>query len=629
MARTIRFALAALMISVSLLLPVLLRGQVPSQSWGPATDTPANPPVVIASTGPARQAEPGNSATNVPRQAPVIDDALRPPLPAPLYKGQVATGVDAAGPLRLVSHEVRTPAAEASPLSPGVSGGMRIVRIEPPPVPPMQEGASVVATPGPLVLPAPMPQATGALQSISTSVLSVEVQGPAQVILDDLMPAELLVRNLGNQVLTGVRVELPLPAGIRYVAGDPRPEVLPDRVVWTVGILEVRGERRLRTDLMVKNTEDLALQPVATYSTGAPYRPQVIRPIFAVQQLGPEVIPRGMTATLRIQLTNNGSRPLGKVVLGDLLPPGLYHAQGTYVRADVGTLNPGEARTVNLEVLAHRSGRWLNEVAAEAEGGVKSVSRSAIVVAEPSLAVRLLGPERVNVAGEADFRIEVANARQGPAAQNIRLTQTLPEGLELLQATGSGQVDPTNRRVVWQLGTLEPGKTQTVFVKTRCLGAGIWNTQATLTADQLAPTTAECSVAGEGGVQLGLTVHAREESLEVNGENVYEARLSNLGALPGRNVRLSVWVPDGLGPVRADGPASAEARIQQQQVVFDPWPTLEAKGTLVYRLRVKGQRPGTWRLRVEAMADQLAKPLVDELPVDVRPDSRIQGLGIR
>lgn len=616
MTRVLRLTLGLLMIGASLLPPVLLRGQGPSQPWAAPQPTPAptQPPVVIAATHGPPPVAPG---TAVPRTFPLVDDGLRPPQLTPPPPGPVARGVEVA-PLRPVAHEVRSPHLEPSPLSPSVTAAMRVVHLRP-------QAPGAVASSATVPLATPTPQPTGPLAGVSNAVLSVDLHGHGQVVLDDVMPVELVVRNQGRDVLGNVRVELPLPAGIRYVTAQPIPEVLNDRLVWAVGTLEVRGERRIRVDLMVKTPEEIALQPQATYATGTAYRPQVIRPAFAVQQLGPDAVPRGLTATLRIQLTNHSHRPLTRVVLTDNLPVGLHHAQGTQVRTDLGTLAPGESRTVNLDVLAHRSGRWLNEVVAEAEGGVRTTSRAALVVAEPSLTVRVQGPERVTVAEEVDFRIEVVNGRQGPAAQNIRLVQALPEGLELLQATSAGQVDPVNRRVVWQLGTLEPGQMQTVFVKTRCLAPGLWSSQATLTAAQLAPTTAECTVTGAGGCQLALTVAAREDHLEVNGETVYEARVKNVGNQTGRNVRLAAWLPEGVTPVRADGPPGLDGRVQQQQVFFDGKPALEPGGVLVYRLRVKGQRAGLWRLRVEALADQLARPLLDEVTVDVRPDPRANG----
>jgi len=223
--------------------------------------------------------------------------------------------------------------------------------------------------------------------------------------------------------------------------------------------------------------------------------------------------------------------------------------------------------------------------------------------------------------------LEVINGPRGPAANGLKLRQALPEGLELIQATTNGQFEPLNRRVVWQLGTLEPGQMQTVFVKVRCLVPGQWLSRATLTADQMAATTSEHTLAGEGGCLLNLTVQGREEHLEVNGETVYEARVVNPGTKPARNMRLSAWIPEGMAPLKADGPEGVGVRIQQQQVVFESVKQLDPKAAVVFRVRVRGQRPGVWRLRVEVLADQMARPIIDELPVSVQPDSRTRAMG--
>jgi hypothetical protein len=471
-------------------------------------------------------------------------------------------------------------------------------------------------------LPQPQPQPTGPLPSVATTGLSVEVLGPKQVGLNDVLPCELVVRNPGTQVLAGVRIELPLPAGLRLVAAEPMPDVQPERLVWDLGPVEVRGERRLRIDLLARSAEDLVLQPRANYHSAA-YRPEVVRSAFVVEQLGPDVVPRGMAARLRLRVTNHSPQPLEKVVVTTRLPAGLFHPNGQVQTALVGQLVAGESRTVEQEVVAHRPGRWINEIVAEAEGGQKATTRAAVTVAEPNLSVRLLGPDRVSVGAEADWRLEIVNGRQGPAAHNLRVTMTLPEGVEPTQATTQARIDSLNRRIVWQLGGLEPGQQQTVLVKARCEAAGTWTTRAVVQADQLTTTLAEQTVqvaAGDGASRLGLGVQAAQDHLEVGDETVYEIRLSNLGSRPEEKIRLSAWVPEGMVPLRAEGPT--DGRILQQQVQFAPVPSLEPRATYVYRLWARGQRPGTWRLRVETAAEGQSRPLIVECPILVQTVAR-------
>lgn len=648
MVRPFRFALVALLLGAGLLLPVLLRGQAPeeavtrppgnpgepvaSQPWAPRTTTSSsNKPAVIASTV-SRPAVPAPSPPSAPppRRLPLPDDGLTLPRGTAPSAQATLRPVEARLPAQVQQPVPATP-REPLPLPPALREANNLV------APPKGDGGlqlvttgsapgtsgslkAVASTPGTPHTPAPQP--SGPLSSVSNSVLSVELLGPAQVILDDIMPCELVVRNQGSQVLTDVRVDLPLPQGLRFVTAQPLPETHPDRLTWHLGVLEVRGERRLRTDLMAKATDAIALQPQASYQAGAAYRPEVVRPILSVSQVGPEVVPRGMTMTLQLRLTNHGSTPLQKVMLWDRLPAGLYHSQGSNIYAEVGQLAAGESRVITLDVIAHRAGRWVNEVVAEAEGVKKTISRTPILVAEPSLKVRVLGPDRVTVGGEVDYRLEISNGRQGPAAHNIRLTQKLPTGLELIQATTRGELDALNQRIGWQLGTLEPGQMQTVFVKARCLGPGSWTTQLTLAADQIAATQTEHTLLGEGGCRLTVQVQALEEALEVGSDTVYEVRLTNAGNEPVKNARISAWVPEGLAPLRAEGPHGG--RIQQQHVLFESVPSLEARATSLYRIRVRGQRTGAWRMRVEAMAEQMARPILEEATIQVLPDPRTQ-----
>jgi uncharacterized repeat protein (TIGR01451 family) len=103
-----------------------------------------------------------------------------------------------------------------------------------------------------------------------------------------------------------------------------------------------------------------------------------------VALLGPASANRGETVTFQIQLANDGTAPIRHIVLRDQLPAGLMYLRGYVVEADVGDLAPGQSRTVRLEATAAQVGRFVNEVLATADGGVRATSRCAVeIVAAP------------------------------------------------------------------------------------------------------------------------------------------------------------------------------------------------------------------------------------------------------
>jgi uncharacterized repeat protein (TIGR01451 family) len=550
-------------------------------------------------------------ASSRPQQPPAVNenvavpnDGLTAPPPKPAPPGApLGTGVRQAGfrpeqePEPARPPEGPTPPPAAPPTKP--EDGV--------PVKVLSSGAGAAAAPV---------AATG-------SVLAVEVVGPGQVAPDQPLPYDIVVRNPGTVVVGRVHIEDLLPSGARLLWSEPAAEVQGERMGWNLGNIEAGGERRVRVEIQPTGQGELLLCPSASFATAVGCRTHVVRPPFAVTLQAAETAQRGSAVTFQIQVTNHGTNPLNRVVLRAQLSPGLQHPQGNEVATELGTLGPGETRTVPLETVAAQAGRLITEAVAVAEGGLQARSRIGVLVTEPALSLRVANADALRQAllgRDVDLRLEVANPGPQPAA-NVRLTQTMPDGLEFVGASTGGVLDATTKNIVWSLGTLGPSQVQTLMLRLRPRLAGDWTTQGVATADRLAEARAQQAIKVEGAASLSLEVVGRDDPLEVGAETVYEVRVANQGSAASGNVRLTALVPEGLVPVRAE-PA---ARILQGQVVFDPLPQLQPQHALLYRVRVRGQRPGDWRFLVDLNADHLQRPIHEEVSARVFPQDLGRG----
>jgi uncharacterized repeat protein (TIGR01451 family) len=224
----------------------------------------------------------------------------------------------------------------------------------------------------PPLAPAPLP-----------AQVSVEVAGPASIALGEPLRYELIVRNTGDAPACRVQVEAPLPSSARLLRADPPAELRAESLIWNLGTLEAGAERHLKVDLQHFGIAKMEAPRVA-YTAAAGLHAQVIRAPFMVALFGPNSANRGQTVTFQIQLSNDGTAPIRHIVLRDQLPPGLIYLRGYVIEAEVGDLAPGQSRTVRLDATAAQVGRFVNEVLATADGGVRATSRCAVeVVAGP------------------------------------------------------------------------------------------------------------------------------------------------------------------------------------------------------------------------------------------------------
>src|SRR5262249_8737526 len=152
----------------------------------------------------------------------------------------------------------------------------------------------------------------------------------------------ITVRNPGSVAVAGVRVEVPLPLGVRLLASEPLAEARDGRVSWEVGNLEAGGSRRLQLQGQPAGPGGRAPPPGAVVGGASGVHADVVRPPFSVGVTTPEKVVPGAPVGLEIQLANHRDTPIQHAVLRAELPPGLRHPQGNLIEADIGSLDPGQ-----------------------------------------------------------------------------------------------------------------------------------------------------------------------------------------------------------------------------------------------------------------------------------------------
>jgi uncharacterized repeat protein (TIGR01451 family) len=447
------------------------------------------------------------------------------------------------------------------------------------------------------------------------AAISLDILGPTQVTPGQPLLCQIVVHNIGVQVLAQVKVELPLPPGVRALVSDPPADNLGETLVWRLGNLEENGKRVLGLELQPAGPGDVQLRPLASYALASGLKTSVVRPPFAVTVTAPATAVPQSVVPFQIQVANHQGVPVERVVLRAQLQPGLGHPQGNLIEADVGTLAAGEVRTLHLETSALRPGRWTNEVTAYGDGVPEAHARAAVQVTEPALQLNSGGPRQSVLYQVVTFQLEVNNpSRQ--SADNVRLSQVIPDGLQFIDASSGANFNPATHGLLWPLGNLAPGQRQVVNFRARARLAGDWALPAAVQADGMAEARLTQALHVEVAPTLALEATVLDDPLPVGGETTLEIRTWNQGPAEGTNLRLMVQVPETLVILRAEGPSNGQVR--GQLVAFDPLPRLAARADAVYRVRVRGLRPGGGRFRVELQAASLANPLSQEVTSNVR-----------
>jgi len=241
-------------------------------------------------------------------------------------------------------------------------------------LPPSVAPAQPVKAPAPAVLPiarasetaSDLGQPTGsgagtqrvaAVGAAPGACLTVEKVAPPSVAAGKPFAYDLVVRNVGTAEAQRVRVEEQVPADATVTGADPRPEVRGSTLTWDLGSIAAGGEARLRVGLQPGGDSDVITTAVVTCATTCTLRTHLTRPALALAATGPLSARAGDGVTFNLQLTNNTTAPLRRVLLQARLSAGLRHPEGPQVEALLPVLAPGESRSVPLNVVAAKLGR--------------------------------------------------------------------------------------------------------------------------------------------------------------------------------------------------------------------------------------------------------------------------------
>ena len=446
-----------------------------------------------------------------------------------------------------------------------------------------------------------------------TPAVSVETVTPDAAGLGKDTSYEIVVKNNGTTPVSAVRVEEELPAGTRYLGGEPLADVSLNTLRWTVGDLAPNGEKRMKVNVKPVGNDDFKTSPKVSFTAATNNVIKITRPKLAASITGPEAVLFGEQAPFTIQVKNEGSGNASKVKIHILLPVGLQHAAqqtGTAVEAELPSLAAGETRSVQLFTKAVKPGMQICELTVAGDNCPPSVTKCNTMVQQPMLELRLVSPGKAMVRGEPTFTLEVTNPGNS-TTPGVQAAASFPEGLEFVSASDAGNYEPGTRTVTWNLGPQAAGGKKTVTLKVRAAVAG---KLAVRTLAQSAGTKlkaeSEAVVQVDGVPAVTFEVANLDNPAEVNKEVTYEIRVFNQGTCPLTNIRLAAAFSEGLQVTSVTGPVKHASA--GQTVTFEAVPRLAVKADVVLRLKAKGTTAGDLRCKVQLSCDQLKQPVVKE-----------------
>ncbi len=442
-------------------------------------------------------------------------------------------------------------------------------------------------------------------------ILQTRVNGTANP--NEEVTYRLLVSNPTAGHAHKVQVRQTVPAQGKYIRASPPPTTQsPTELIWQLGTLNAFTNKEIQVVFKADGGGDLESTARVQFEYGQTVVTKMESALQMRMGTNPESstdLLEGQTMTLTTGLRNNGTTPIENIVLTQTIPDGLefltcspnnYGDRTNPLEWRIPKLDPGKETSVNVQVLAKKTGTYSSK--ASAVGGAhKKDQELAIKIGNAALEITGGGPDRRVAGRPTTYYFTVVNRGSVPA-KNVKIASLLKHPLEFISADSGGAV--VGKDVQWLIPSLAAGQKQTVSMVVRSVGAGTLTLTAEATGERIASgaqLTKETFFAPPKGLMV--EVDKLVEPINVGDQTSFRVKLLNYSSQTYKGAIVTITLPPEMQLLSAQGMTGATQ--SGQAAVFAPIATLAPNQEPSFQVYGKVIKMGEPRLRVQVKAPEL------------------------
>ena len=241
--------------------------------------------------------------------------------------------------------------------------------------------------------------------------------------------------------------------------------------------------------------------PVFSYSPN-PVRVSEAADLSVTKTANADTTTVGNNLTYTVTVTNKGTSNAKEVTLADTLPEGVEfisasvnptQRSGNKLTFDLGNLNNGEAKTINITVTPPITGNITGSAQVTSKTFDPDATNDIAVLTtsvkpiSTDLSITATGtPTTVNLGDKLTYSLTVTN-NSPTKATGITFTNELPSGLKDVSATSSKGGTPENNNgiITTELGDLNTGESAKITINATSIAAGTFSNNASVTSKEV------------------------------------------------------------------------------------------------------------------------------------------------
>lgn len=404
--------------------------------------------------------------------------------------------------------------------------------------------------------------------------IRIEKSAPRTASVGIPLTYTISLKNEGESPAHEVIVEDRIPKSLEVQGSYPVAHRKDDTLTWRFVTLQPGEEKTITVEAVPGGEGTLNSVATVQFRSEVTAQTTITAPRLELSLKGPDVIKAGETVEFVYTARNVGSGEAVNVFLRSVLPEGVKHPEGNDLEYEVGSLAPGESRTVTLAVAAAEPGEYENTAVLTAAGGAGAKAELPLQVIGAQLTVQRHGPKRRYVGKPAMYENIVTNGTPFDA-NDATVVEVIPDGMEFVKAESGGQYNDLERTVAWQLGHIAPRGSTKLVVHLKPVESG--NHQSVVHVIERAGFRSQVEATTQIAElhNVGMNITPLEGPVPIGEKFRFAITVENRGTADATNVSLTVKLPSAVKVVLA-GNQDLRARIIEGGVQFDSVPLIQS-----------------------------------------------------
>ena len=456
-------------------------------------------------------------------------------------------------------------------------------------------------------------------EGLQTPSLTLEKVAPKEIQVGRPAKFELIVKNVGRVAAQHVVIHDTVPQGTRLERAVPSAQQNSSgQLSWSIGTLSPGQQKSIELTLIPLQRGEIGSVATVSFAASASVRTRSTKPELTISHRGPAKVLVGDRVTLEIKVENRGDGAADKVTIQEQVPEGFEFQNGIRdLEYEIGRLAPGQTKTIKLDLVARKIGKYRNTMVVYGEGPLKSQDAIDIEVIAPQLQVAGNGPKRRYLNRPATHQFSVQNNGTAPAT-NVEMVARLPKGLKFISADKQGRYDSRSHTVFWSMQSLPANNQGVVQLETQPIATGAQTINFEIAADRNQSQKTEQTIDVQQLAELFFDIDDTEDVIELGSSTSYRVRVVNQGSKTATNIRVVVEFPQALSPTGVDGGFGNE--IRGQLVTLPAIDKLAPGQQKSIMIRASGNQVGDHRVVIKVQYDGRAVAESKEVSTKVYSD---------